>query len=101
MKKKTKLTAGGSIIGGLKEALAYERGEGTAARVHHFSATDISSIRKKTGLTQEGFSKAFDIPLSTLRKWEQGHRIPRGPAGALLRVIEVNPKAVLKALHVA
>jgi putative transcriptional regulator len=97
MKKTTR--AGQSIIKGLKEAIAYERGEKTAARAHHFGAADITGIRRKTGLTQLEFSKTFDIPVSTLRKWEQGNRIPRGPAGALLRVIEQNPKAVMEALQ--
>ncbi|MFH1157425.1 MAG: helix-turn-helix domain-containing protein [Pseudomonadota bacterium] len=99
--KKKKMTAGESIINGLKEAIAYEKGEKTAARVHHFNAADVTGIRKKTGLTQQEFSRAFDIPLSTLRKWEQGNRIPHGPAGALLKVIEYNPKAVMQALHVS
>ncbi|MHB8391025.1 MAG: helix-turn-helix domain-containing protein [Acidiferrobacteraceae bacterium] len=31
--------------------------------------------------------------------WEQHRRKPAGPARALLRVLEVNPKAVIKALH--
>jgi putative transcriptional regulator len=100
MKRKTKVAAGQSILKGLKEALAYERGEKTAARVHCFNAADVTDIRKKTGLTQAEFSKAFDIPVSTLRKWEQGNRIPRGPAGALLKVIEWNPKVVMDALRV-
>lgn len=100
MKRKNKMTAGQSILKGLKEALAYEQGKKTGARVHHMSATDVTDIRKKTGLTQSEFSKAFDIPVSTLRKWEQGNRIPRGPAGTLLKVIELNPKVVMDALRI-
>lgn len=36
----------------------------------------IKEIRNSTGLTQMAFSKKFDIPLSTLRKWEQGETKP-------------------------
>ena len=36
----------------------------------------IKEIRNSTGLTQRDFSKKFDIPLSTLRKWEQGETKP-------------------------
>jgi putative transcriptional regulator len=35
---------------------------------------------------------------SMLRNREQGSRHPRGPAKALLRVFEKNPKAVVRAL---
>lgn len=39
-------------------------------------AITIKEIRNSTGLTQREFSKKFDIPLSTLRKWEQGETKP-------------------------
>lgn len=37
---------------------------------------NIKEIRKKTGLTQEGFSKKYGIPLGTLHHWEAGDRKP-------------------------
>lgn len=36
----------------------------------------IKEIRNSTGLTQRAFSEKFEIPLSTLRKWEQGETKP-------------------------
>jgi putative transcriptional regulator len=36
--------------------------------------------------------------VATLRNWEQGRRIPDGPAQALLRVAAQNPEAVADAL---
>ncbi|MCR4805375.1 MAG: helix-turn-helix domain-containing protein [Clostridia bacterium] len=36
----------------------------------------IKEIRIKTGMTQKAFSALFNIPLSTLRKWEQGEASP-------------------------
>jgi len=39
------------------------------------------------------------VSVGTLRNWEQGRRTPEGPALALLRVAEKNPKAVADALH--
>ncbi len=38
--------------------------------------TNIREIRKKTGMTQKSFAEVYDIPLSTLRKWEQGEASP-------------------------
>ena len=36
----------------------------------------IKELRKLTGLSQTEFSKAYRIPVSTLRKWEQGEATP-------------------------
>lgn len=36
----------------------------------------IRELRKSTGLTQKDFARIYDIPLSTLRKWEQGESSP-------------------------
>ena len=32
----------------------------------------IRELRNKTGLSQKAFSEKYGIPISTLRKWEQG-----------------------------
>lgn len=34
--------------------------------------TSIQEIRKKTGLSQNKFAAALNIPPSSLKKWEQG-----------------------------
>jgi putative transcriptional regulator len=38
------------------------------------------------------------VSVSTLQNWEQGRRVPQGPALALLKVAAANPRAVAKAL---
>ncbi len=38
------------------------------------------------------------MPLETIRNWEQGKRMPRGPALALLAVIAHAPDTVFAAL---
>ena len=40
--------------------------------------TSIKELRDSTGLTQKEFAKVFGIPISTLRKWEQGENSPAG-----------------------
>ncbi len=55
-------------------------------------------IRTELNLTQEEFSEQFRIPLGTLRDWEQGKKTPDSAARTLLRVIEKEPEAVLRAL---
>lgn len=36
----------------------------------------IRELREMTGMTQKAFASAYEIPLSTLRKWEQGETAP-------------------------
>ena len=59
---------------------------------------DVAVIRAKTGLSQDRFARAFQISPHTLRNWEQGRRVPEGPARALLLAIDRNPKALMRAL---
>lgn len=87
-----------SIKKGVEEAIAWKKGRKTGARVRTYSAMDVAKIRKKTKLTQKEFAESFSIPLSTLRQWEQGQRVPRGPAQALLKIIDRDAGLALRAL---
>jgi len=60
---------------------------------------DIKAIRKKLGMTQESFSEYLDIPLSTIRKWEQHQREPERLARAFFKVLSHSPQTVLDALQ--
>jgi putative transcriptional regulator len=57
---------------------------------------DVKSIRAKTGLSQKDFADAYGFSASTIRNWEQGSRVPDGPARILLRLILNDPKRVKK-----
>ncbi len=61
---------------------------------------DARRVRRKLGMTQEEFAETFEIPLGTLRDWEQKWTfISQNRAAAnYLRVIEQNPEAVIAAL---
>lgn len=59
----------------------------------------LKIIRRALGLTQEAFSARFQIPLGTLRDWEQGATQPDQTARAYLRAIAGNAEAVRQALH--
>lgn len=56
-------------------------------------------VRKRLGLSQIEFSERIDVPLDTIRNWEQGKRSPTGAAKALLKVLDKAPEAALAALH--
>ena len=55
-------------------------------------------VRKRLGLTQLEFSNRIDVPLDTIRNWEQGKRCPTGAAKALLKVLDKSPESALLAL---
>src|SRR5262245_10772848 len=56
------------------------------------------AIRAATRLTQAEFAARIGVPIETVRNWEQGKRSPRGPARALLKVIENAPDLAFAAL---
>jgi putative transcriptional regulator len=45
-------------------------------------------------------SEVFGFTLDTVQQYEQGRRRPSGPVSTLLRVIETDPEAVVRALRV-
>ena len=57
----------------------------------------IPEIRAKTGLSQNGFARLLGVSVRTLQEWEQGRRVPSGPARMLLAIAYRNPKALLDA----
>ncbi len=61
-------------------------------------ASYAKTVRGRTGLTQAAFAARIGVPVETVRNWEQGKRSPRGPARALLKVIEQAPEAAFKVL---
>jgi len=64
----------------------------------HLDATYARNVRGQTGLTQAAFAARIGVPVETVRNWEQGKRSPRGPARALLKVIEEAPDAAFAVL---
>jgi putative transcriptional regulator len=58
----------------------------------------VRDLRRRAGLTQQEFAARLGVPVETIRNWEQGKRMPRGPARALLAVIAHAPETVFAAL---
>ena len=59
------------------------------------------TLRRALGLTQEEFATRYQIPIGTLRDWEQGRSEPDQPDRAYLKAIAGNPDAVRHELRVA
>ncbi len=72
----------------------------TPERLKHMKRTpQVRVIRRALELSQEEFAARFNIPIGTLRDWEQGRKEPDAAARAYLVVIGRNPSAVTEALH--
>jgi putative transcriptional regulator len=64
-------------------------------------ALRLQSIRQRMGLSQSQFAERFQIPVATLRDWEQARRQPDAAVWAYIQVIDHEPDAVLRALQAA
>ncbi len=87
-----------SILRGAEEALEFAKGRTKGFRVHIPEDIDVRRIRSDFGLSQAAFAAYFGVSRRTIQEWEQGRRVPTGPARVLLMVISREPEAVLRAL---
>lgn len=83
------------LVASLREGGAILRDELPASRSFSVDPPDIRHIREGFGLTQVQFAALLGISVRTLRNWEQGRRVPEGPARVLLQVAAKHPEAVL------
>ena len=68
-------------------------------RVGRRHAAYARGVRARTKLTQAQFAARIGVPIETVRNWEQGKRSPRGPARALLKVIDKAPDVAFAVLR--
>jgi putative transcriptional regulator len=91
-------TFGNDLITSLGQALDHAKGNKNGVREHIILVPDVRAIREKLGLSQAEFAKIYQIPLATLKGWEQGRRQPDRTASAYLSVIASMPEATREAL---
>jgi putative transcriptional regulator len=107
-------TLGEQIIAGLKEAIAFERGElrgvrvrtvavtarhATAEEATSYSGKQIAKLRRQLKLSQPVFAAALNVSPETVRAWEQEKREPDGAALRLLEVVEEHPAWLLSKIR--
>jgi putative transcriptional regulator len=82
----------------IKQAGKIRRGNLRPGRIRSITPADVRAIRGKLGKSQSEFALMIGVSVATLQNWEQGRRKPEGPAQALLKIAERNPRAVAEAL---
>lgn len=87
------------LLESVRQAGRIRRGSEKASRITTFRPADIKAIGKKLKAPQGDFALMIGVSVATLHNWEQGRRVPDGPALALLRVAAREPLAVARALH--
>jgi putative transcriptional regulator len=86
------------LADGTERALPAGNGAAAAASAPD-AATYARNVRANTKLTQAEFALRIGVPIETVRNWEQGKRSPRGPARALLKLIEKAPDIAFEILR--
>lgn len=56
-------------------------------------------VRRKLGMTQTEFAALLRIPVATLRNWEQNRFVMEPAAQTLLKLVDREPEAALRALR--
>jgi putative transcriptional regulator len=97
--KKSRFDRLASSLGEVRNHVATGRFAGRVSKVE-IGADDIRAVRERSGMTQQQFAATFGIGLGTLQKWERGERRPSGAAKSLLRVMQADIPAVVRALGV-
>lgn len=89
---------GKTLEEGLREALAWKRGELALETVNidPMPAERIRAIRKRVAKSAKDFERRFGIPAATINNWEQGRRKPDPAGRLLLQTIDAAPELVEK-----
>ena len=88
-----------NLVISVKQAGLIMRGKMKPGRVFRYDPIEVAKVRRKFKQSQNEFALMIGVSVDTLQNWEQGRRVPVGPARALLTVAAKNPKAVFEALH--
>ena len=77
------------IAQGLREAIAYERGELNANSVR-LTLSFAKQLRLSVPMTQRSFADFMGVSIKTVEAWESGRNHPSGSAARLMQLITSN-----------
>ena len=82
------------LLESVREGGSILRAEKKPSRSFSMERPDVKKIRASYQLSQSEFATLLGISRGTLQNWEQGRRIPQGPARVLLQVAARHPDAL-------
>lgn len=102
MKKKTSgMSVFEMVEAGLKDSIAYSRGEKKSlttipipAPPPPVDARKVVEIRKQLNMSQSVFAAALNVSTKTVQGWEQGLRKPSNASLRLLQIAQIRPETV-------
>jgi putative transcriptional regulator len=104
MAKKIKVNVFDDMRQSLRDALAYERGQGVdlcvtkiPARPTAMRPEKIRQVRESLNASQAMFARFLCLSIKAVQAWEQGARRPQSAAQRLLDIAKRNPSVLLKA----
>ena len=86
------------LLTSVKEGGRILRGEAKPSRVFDY-ASQVKDLRARLNKSQDEFAAMIQVPVATVRNWEQGRRTPQGPALALLKLVAALPKKSIEILQ--
>lgn len=86
------------LLASVRQAGGIRRGSLKASRTSVFQPADVKAVRAKLGASQAEFALMIGVSVATLRNWEQGRRMPDGPARVLLAMLSKDPGVVRRTL---
>jgi putative transcriptional regulator len=82
------------LLASVREGSMILRGESPPSRSFAIDGPSVRQLRAQFQLSQSEFAGLLGISVATLRNWEQGRRVPEGPARVLLQVAARHPEAI-------
>jgi putative transcriptional regulator len=87
------------LVASIKQAGLIKSGKMKPTRIFRYATPNVKKIRSHLHVSQNEFALMIGVSPNTIQNWEQGRREPEGPAKALLRIAEKNPRAIIDALY--
>lgn len=88
-----------SVMDGLNEALAYEKGKANAetiARKRSLPEINVAEVRNSLSLTQKAFAAILGVSCRTVEAWECGRTNPTPTAKKLIFLISQDHSLIQK-----
>jgi putative transcriptional regulator len=82
------------LVASVREGGKILRGKAKPSRSFVVETPNVKKIRSTYKLSQPEFAALMGISVKTLQNWEQGRRVPEGPARVLLQVAAKHPEVI-------